>query len=313
MSAIRFGRGREYQFFRQEDIHRRWDLRSAVQFLNGFRADAIAMASFRREVGKEITASPANFSDEQVIQSLARMLVAGEFMVALPQRQPHRDPLELRAPVAAASAPRSSAPAEVVEDQPTFENDHDGVAQAAVLIAAAREGFPFCEECAKYAAEQEISKLGAKQAAGTQTAKQETSAQTAQQAANKPAAKKETSTPIANQAIGTPAVEPAASKPAAQQETSTPIANPPVAKPAVEKETHWVEIQLLGEDGQPIPQEEFLVELPDGKRETGFLDGQGLARFSGLLTSGTCKVSFPQLDRDAWQLIATEPKMAASG
>ena len=81
----------------------------------------------------------------------------------------------------------------------------------------------------------------------------------------------------------------------------------------VEKETHWVEIQLLGEDGQPIPQEEFLVELPDGKRETGFLDGQGLARFSGLLTSGTCKVSFPQLDRDAWQLIATEPKMAASG
>ena len=286
MSAIRFGRGREYQFFRQEDIHRRWDLRSAVQFLNGFRADAIAMASFRREVGKEITASPANFSDEQVIQSLARMLVAGEFMVALPQRQPHRDPLELRAPVAAASAPRSSAPAEVVEDQPTFENDHDGVAQAAVLIAAAREGFPFCEECAKYAAEQEISKLGAKQAAGTQTAKQETSAQTAQQAANKPAAKKE---------------------------TSTPIANPPVAKPAVEKETRWVEIQLLGEDGQPIPQEEFLVELPDGKRETGFLDGQGLARFSGLLTSGTCKVSFPQLDRDAWQLIATEPKMAASG
>ena len=59
-----------------------------------------------------------------------------------------------RVPAAAAPAPQASGPAEVVEDDPTFENDHDGVAQAAVLLAAARAAFPFCEECAQHAAVQ---------------------------------------------------------------------------------------------------------------------------------------------------------------
>jgi len=150
MSSIRFGRGREYQFFRREDIRMRWDLRSAVQFLNEFRGDAMAMSNFRRQV-KASTAA-ANISDEQVIQSLARMLVAGEYLVAMPQRQRQMETLDLRAPAAPAPAPRASGPAEVVEDDPTFENDHDGVAQAAVLLAAARAAFPFCEECARHAA-----------------------------------------------------------------------------------------------------------------------------------------------------------------
>jgi hypothetical protein len=152
MSAIRFGRGREYQFFRREDIRMRWDLRSAVQFLNGFRADAVTMTTFRREVAKEVSASAADLSDEQVVQSLARMLVAGDFLVALPQRMKHKDPIDLGAPAPAPSAPRDRAPVEVVEDNPTFENDHDGVAQAAVLLAAAQAAFPFCEECARHAA-----------------------------------------------------------------------------------------------------------------------------------------------------------------
>jgi hypothetical protein len=154
MSAIRFGRGREYQFFRREDIRMRWDLRSAVQFLNGFRANEVAMSNFRREVAKGISAAAGSLSDEQVIQSLARMLVAGEFLVALPQRVKHREPIDLRAPAAAPAAPRESTPAEVVEDDPTFERDHDGVAQAAVLLAAAQAAYPFCEECARHAAMQ---------------------------------------------------------------------------------------------------------------------------------------------------------------
>lgn len=154
MSAIRFGRGREYQFFRREDMRMRWDLRSAVQFLNGYRSDAVAMNHFRREVAKGITAAPGNLSEEQVIQSLARMLVAGEFLVVLPHRLQHKDPIDLGAPAPAPAAPRESTPAEVVEDHPTFENDHDGVAQAMVLLAAAENAFPFCEECARQAAMQ---------------------------------------------------------------------------------------------------------------------------------------------------------------
>lgn len=353
MSAIRFGRGQGYQFFRQEDIRRNWDLRTAVQFLNGFRADAVAMANFRRQVKKEITASPANLSDEQVIRSLARMMVSGEFMVALPERQHHRDPLELRAPVTAPSAPRESTPVEVVEDEPTFANDHDGVAQAAVLIEAARGAFPFCAECAKYAAEQQANKPVAKQASDppsvkqtsnkpaaeqdtSQTAaKQETNAASAppagnrppdeqgtnppvaKQETNQPAAKQESNPPIAKLEAGSPIAKQGTASPEAKQETPAPpaqqqavplLANQPPAAKAVEKETYWVEIALIGEDGQPVPGEEFIVELPDGKRETGFLDGNGLARFSELSTSGNCKVSFPQLDRDAWQLVPQNRK-----
>jgi hypothetical protein len=155
MSSIRFGSGREYQFFRREDVRMRWDLRPAVQFLNGFRGDAVAMTAFRRQLGVAgIGPSTAALTDEQVIQSLARMLVAGEFVVAMPQRERQRDTLDLGAPAAAPAAPRERAPtpADVPDDEPTFENDHDGVAQAAVLLAAARAAYPFCEECARHAA-----------------------------------------------------------------------------------------------------------------------------------------------------------------
>ena len=66
MSSIRFGRAREYQFFRREDIRMRWDLRSAVQFLNEFRGDAVVMSNFRGQVK---ASTSANITDEQVIQS----------------------------------------------------------------------------------------------------------------------------------------------------------------------------------------------------------------------------------------------------
>jgi hypothetical protein len=152
MSSIRFGRGREFQFFRREDIRSRWDLPAAVQFLNGFRGDAVAMSHFRRQVG-ELGASTAALTDEQVIQSVARMLVAGELLVVPPQRMRQRETLNLRESAAAVEpAPRRAGPAEVVEDDPTFESDHDGVAQAAVLLAAALAAFPFCEECARHSA-----------------------------------------------------------------------------------------------------------------------------------------------------------------
>jgi len=150
MSSIRFGRGQEYHFFRREDLRARWELQAAVQFLNGFRGDAVMMSNFRREMP---AATPANLTDEQVIQSLARSLVAGEYLVALPRRINYRDMLDLGETAPAQSqAPRSSTPAEVVEDEPTFARGHDGVAQAAVLIAAAQAAFPFCEECARHTA-----------------------------------------------------------------------------------------------------------------------------------------------------------------
>ena len=157
MSSIRFGRGREYQFFRREDVRLRWDLQSAVQFLNGFRSDKAAMAGFRWQVLASGTGGPqANLADEQVIQSLGQMLASGALVVVPPDRKRHIDLLGTGTPVSAPAEKKKATKeqAEVFEDAPTFEPDNDGAAQAKVLVAAAAGAYPFCEECARYAAQQ---------------------------------------------------------------------------------------------------------------------------------------------------------------
>lgn len=78
----------------------------------------------------------------------------------------------------------------------------------------------------------------------------------------------------------------------------------PVVQPcqdaAQPKPQHWLEIELLGEDDKGIPYEPFLVCLPDGQEVQGYLDGAGLARLDGIATAGTCKISFPDRDKDTW-------------
>lgn len=64
---------------------------------------------------------------------------------------------------------------------------------------------------------------------------------------------------------------------------------------------HWIEIQLLDSDGDPVPNEEYVVTLTDGSNAQGYLDGDGWARFAQLQDAGTCKVSFPRLDSKAWK------------
>jgi hypothetical protein len=71
------------------------------------------------------------------------------------------------------------------------------------------------------------------------------------------------------------------------------------------KPRFWIEIELIGEDEQPIPWEEYKVLLPEGKEVPGFLDGDGYARLDGLTSSGTCQIRFPNLDQDAWEKVAT--------
>lgn len=153
MSSIRFGRGSFYQFFRREDIRLHWDMHSAVQFLNRFRSDSVAMDSFRRQVlTKGTNASASKLPDEEVIQSLARMMARGEVLVALPNRERRPDTLNAEQPEAKSEAPKETKTKEAVADEPTFESNHDGVAQADVLRAAAATGIPFCEECERAAA-----------------------------------------------------------------------------------------------------------------------------------------------------------------
>ena len=62
----------------------------------------------------------------------------------------------------------------------------------------------------------------------------------------------------------------------------------------------WIEIELIDEEDQPVPGEKYKIELPDGSVAEGTLDEKGLARVDGI-DSGTCKITFPELDKEAWE------------
>jgi type VI secretion system secreted protein VgrG len=83
---------------------------------------------------------------------------------------------------------------------------------------------------------------------------------------------------------------------------STPIKphKPPKTKEEKEQKKSWIEIELLGEDDSPIPGETYRITLPDGSVVEGTLDDKGLARVDGI-DPGTCQITFPNLDQDAWQ------------
>ncbi len=62
----------------------------------------------------------------------------------------------------------------------------------------------------------------------------------------------------------------------------------------------WIEIEMVDDSERPVPGERYQVELPDGFIREGTLDDNGLARLEGI-EEGSCKVSFPNVDADAWK------------
>ncbi len=63
----------------------------------------------------------------------------------------------------------------------------------------------------------------------------------------------------------------------------------------------WIEIELFDEQGNPVAGERYRVTLPDGTTiAEGSLDENGFARVSNI-DPGNCKVTFPNLDREAWR------------
>ena len=71
--------------------------------------------------------------------------------------------------------------------------------------------------------------------------------------------------------------------------------------PENQDKKHWIEIQLNDEDGNPVPGEPYKITLPDGTTVAdGTLDDKGFARVDNI-DPGTCQVTFPNLDKDAWK------------
>lgn len=71
---------------------------------------------------------------------------------------------------------------------------------------------------------------------------------------------------------------------------------------------HWIEIELVGEDNEPVPNEKYVIILPDGNVQEGELDDRGWARVESV-AAGDCRVTFPELDKQVWEhLETTGPK-----
>lgn len=68
-----------------------------------------------------------------------------------------------------------------------------------------------------------------------------------------------------------------------------------------EQKTSWIEIEMVDEEDQPVPGMAYRITLPDGETVAeGTLDDKGFARVDAL-EPGTCKITFPTLDQDAWE------------
>jgi len=75
----------------------------------------------------------------------------------------------------------------------------------------------------------------------------------------------------------------------------------PVTDEDRQRQRSWIEIDLVDEENNPVPGERYRITLPDGETVAeGTLDENGFARVDGI-EPGTCRVCFPEIDRDAWE------------
>jgi len=86
-------------------------------------------------------------------------------------------------------------------------------------------------------------------------------------------------------------------EPAEEEPEERPVRPAPAPRP----ELTWIEVELVWEDdGQPVPNEAYTIELTDGTTRKGTLDSRGFVRFDQI-PSGECKVTFPKLDGREWR------------
>jgi hypothetical protein len=67
-------------------------------------------------------------------------------------------------------------------------------------------------------------------------------------------------------------------------------------------ELSWIEIELVDEEDKPVPGKTYKITLSDNSVIEGTLDGEGFARHDGI-PKGTCKVTFPEFDKNTWEKI----------
>jgi len=71
----------------------------------------------------------------------------------------------------------------------------------------------------------------------------------------------------------------------------------PAEKPKEKKA--WIEIILVDAEGKPMPGVKYRITPPGGSPVEGRLNEHGQAGLYGI-EPGSCKITFPDLDKDAW-------------
>ncbi len=81
---------------------------------------------------------------------------------------------------------------------------------------------------------------------------------------------------------------------------SPKVEQAPIAEPTPEPEERaWIQIELLDTEGRGIAGEKCRIVLPNGKIVEQSTDRDGVVRIIGI-PAGNCRVTFPNLDEDAW-------------
>lgn len=75
--------------------------------------------------------------------------------------------------------------------------------------------------------------------------------------------------------------------------------DPPPDQDVTPAKTHWIAIKLVDQLGKSVPYEDYQITLPDGTMIAGSLDKHGRAKITGI-DAGTCRVTFPNLDKESW-------------
>lgn len=74
---------------------------------------------------------------------------------------------------------------------------------------------------------------------------------------------------------------------------------PPPVQESPSQQKSWVGIELVDQDGKPVPNARYVLELPDGTKRSGRLDSNGTLQVRDI-NPGTCKVWFPDYDSSEW-------------
>jgi len=97
--------------------------------------------------------------------------------------------------------------------------------------------------------------------------------------------------------------------------SASPVPSPPPSEPEPEaspaeaapakaeekpKQKSWVEIVLVDMDNKPVSGVRYRIEPPGGEPREGYLNEFGQAGYYEI-EPGSCKVSFPDLDKEAWE------------